>query len=62
VLPLLRMAGKDRAWQQLEAGRRIPGPDQPVLVKTFCLSDRLDIQRSLIVLRIKETARTSSQS
>ena len=55
MLPLLQVVGSDRAWKQLEARRLVVAPDRSVLVRTFGISDRLDIKRSLIVLTIQET-------
>lgn len=55
MLPLLRTAGTDRGWKQLEARRLFTAPNPPVLVKTFGIHHRLDIRPSLIVLTIQET-------
>src|SRR6476646_402844 len=55
MLPLLQVGGSDRGWKQLEARRLVVAPDRSVLVRTFGISDRLDIKRSLIVLTIQET-------
>jgi hypothetical protein len=55
MLSLLQVRGSDRGWKQLEARRLFVAPDRSVLVRTFGISDRLDIKRSLIVLTIQET-------
>lgn len=55
MLSLLQVRGSDRGWKQLEARRLLVAPDRSVLVRTFGISDRLDIKRSLIVLTIQET-------
>lgn len=53
MLPLLRTAGMNQGWKQLDPRRLVAAPDQLVLIKAFGIPDRLDIQRSLIVLLIE---------
>jgi hypothetical protein len=54
ILPLLGIGGRDRGWKQ-ETRQFAIAPDRSVLVKSFGIPDRLDCQRSLIVLTIQET-------
>ena len=54
ILPLLTIGGRNRSWKQ-ETRRFAIAADRSVLVKTFGIPDRLDSQRSVIVLTIQET-------
>jgi len=56
ILNVLRTAVMNNGWKQLEARRLVTGQDQPVLLQAFGIPDRLDIQRSRIVLTIQETS------
>lgn len=55
MLKLLRTPVTNRGWKQLEARRLVVGRDQQVLLQAFGIPDRLDMQRSRIVLTIQET-------
>ena len=59
MVPLLATPGVDRGWRQLETRRLTAAPDQAVLVKTIGIPDRVDIQRSLIILTIEEAAQAA---
>ena len=59
MVSLLATDGLDRGWKQLETRRLIAAPAQPVLVKTIGIPDRLDMQRSLIILTIEEAAQAA---
>jgi hypothetical protein len=54
ILPLLKIGGRDRGWKQ-ETTLVTIAHDRSVLVKTFGIPDRLDSQRSVIVLTIQDT-------
>ena len=54
MLPLLGTANLGGGWKRLQARRLMAGPDRPILVNTFGISDRLDIQRALIVLTFQD--------
>jgi hypothetical protein len=56
MLDLLGTAVMNSGGKQLEARRLVTGQDQPVLLQAFGIPDRLDIQRSRIVLTIQETS------
>jgi hypothetical protein len=55
MLKLLRHAVMNRSWKRLEA-RPLVAADQPVLVQAFGIPNRVDTQRSLIVLTIQDTS------
>jgi hypothetical protein len=55
MLNLLRTPVTNRGGKQLEARRLVAARDQPVLLQAFGIPDRLDIQRSRIVITIQET-------
>lgn len=55
ILLVLRIDASERGWKQLAARRFAMAPDRSVLVKTFGIPDRLDAQRSRIVMTMQET-------
>jgi hypothetical protein len=56
MLKLLPTAVGNRGWRQLEARPLLAASDESVLVQAFGIPDRLDLQRSRIVLTIQETS------
>jgi len=56
MLKLLRTAVGNHGWRQLEARPLVADPNQLLLVQAFGMPDRLDFQRSRIVLTIQETS------
>jgi hypothetical protein len=55
MLPLLHTGRMDRGWKQLDTRRLVTTRDRAIVIRTFGISDRVDPQRSLIVLTIHET-------
>ena len=55
MLNLLRTPVTNRGGKQLEARRLVSARDRPVLLQAFGIPDRLDIQRSRIVITIQDT-------
>jgi hypothetical protein len=55
MLPFLRAAGADESWRQQKRRQLIAAGDQPVLIKTFGIPNRMNARQPLIVLTLQET-------
>jgi hypothetical protein len=55
ALILLDATRMDRGWTQLDARRLATTRGRAIAIRTFGIRDRVDRQRSLIILTIRET-------